>query len=176
MSVINKNISFQRFLELVLSSDLEGVIQNRPILKNAVKHSQYVDYLEPWIAKMGQQVSVRLFEDMTSNPRAFMMNLADDLGIESIFFKNFDFSAKNKTYSVRSQKLHLFKKKFSSVLPDGPVRKALRDIYFDLNTNLSPDKTSADLDSIAMLDQYFTEYNTRLEGLSGLDLSPWTGT
>jgi len=105
-----------------------------------------------------------------------MMNIADDFGIDSMFFDDFDFSIKNKTYSIKSEKAQLFKKRFSLLLPDGVVRQALKRIYFSLNTYSSPDKTSADIDSIIMLDQYFAESNTRLEALLELDLSSWKGT
>lgn len=175
VSVIDKKVSFRSFLEAVMGGDRHGIIRNRPILQNAIRHSQYVNYLEPWIVRMGGQVSVELFEDMRTDPKLFMMRLADHLGIDNAFFEDFDFSPKNKTYAVKNQAMHLIKKKLSSFLPSGAYRQVLRSMYAKANTERSSKKTAEDMEALKMLDAHFAEFNDRLELLTGLDLSSWRG-
>lgn len=173
VSVISKNITFTNFIDAVMNGDPQGIIRNRPILKNAIKHSQYIDWLEPWIEKMPDKISILLFEDMRQDPKIFMKNLSSSLGIDSSFFDSFDFSPKNKTYEVNNQSMHLIKKFISSTLPNGRYRKFMSYFYRRINTGKPKAKSQDDIEALYNLDQYFSVYNDRLEELTGLDLSKW---
>ncbi len=173
VSVLPKNISFRSFVEAVMGNDSESFLRNRPILQRAISHSQYVDYLECWVSRLGEAVRVLLFEDMCDDPKGFMVDLSAQLGLDPTHYEDFDFSVKNQTYAVKHHALHRFKRKLSKCLPHGAYRQLLRGIYAMLNTQVASKKSSDDVLMLETLDQHFLPYNKRLENLLDIDLSVW---
>tara|TARA_R110001592_G_scaffold122742_1_gene329768 strand:+ start:6112 stop:7002 length:891 start_codon:yes stop_codon:yes gene_type:complete len=173
VSVLPKNIGFREFVEEIMGGGTQDFVRNRPILQQAIHHSQYVDYLEQWVSRLGERVHVVFFEDMRDNPKGFMMKLSAQLGLDTACFEEFNYSAKNQTYTVKHQAFHKFKRKLSKILPGGEYRQSLRDIYAMLNTQASSKKTPGDIEVLKMLDLHFSGYNKRLENLLDIELPAW---
>lgn len=173
VSAIPRNIGFRSFVEAAMEGGSQSFLNNRPILQQAISHSQYVDYLDPWVSRMGARVHAILFEDMRADPKGFMVKLSDQLGLDATFFEGFDYSAKNQTYAVKLQSLHKFKRKLSKVFPKGRLRELMRGIYSNLNTQVPSNKIPDDIEVLKLLDLHFTSYNRKLGNLLDIDLSAW---
>lgn len=176
LSVLPKRVCFRDFVEGLSASDRPSFLRDRHILQQAIKHSQYVDYIEVWLEKLRGHIHVALFEDMTNDPRKFMIQLAGQLGLDAAFFSDHVYSGRNKTYAVKSQSLHKLKRNFSTSLPLGKYRQLLLGVYSKLNTQEALRKTPDDYRVIELLDQHFESYNKQLEELLALDLSEWRKT
>lgn len=173
VSVLPKHIGFREFIEIIMAGDTTSFLHNRPILQQAISHSQYVDYLEQWVLRLGENARVVLFEEMRDDPKKFMVKLSGQLGLDTAYFEEFDYSAKNQTYAVKHQALHKLKRKLSTVLPHGGYRQMLRGIYAMLNTQPASRKCADDVEALKMLDLHFADYNRKLESLLAIDLSAW---
>lgn len=173
VSSLPKGLSFRSFVEAVMSEGSTAFLRNRPILQQAIVHSQYVDYLEHWVSQLGEAVRVVLFENMRDDPKGFMVDLSTQLDLDPSHFEDIDFFAKNQTYVVKHHALHKFKRKLSAFLPHGGYRQLLRTVYARLNTQAASKKSQDDILMLKVLDRHFFPYNKRLENLLDIDLSEW---
>jgi hypothetical protein len=176
-AVLPSNISFPAFIKIVKRGD--GLLTNRPILQNAIVHSQYVKYLLPYkkrCAEVGDaRMLVYLFEHLAKEPYPFMLRLCDDIDIDGRYFETYDFTPKSVSYQVRNQRLHEFRSRFAALFPNSSLRRNVffKGIYYRINTEKSADKTEEDRECLAELDSELRPYNEQLANETGVDLSAW---
>ena len=149
---------------------------------DAVERSQYVDYLRPWLECFPRaSVDILLYERLREDPRRFMKDLAERLGIEPGFYEHYGFPHKRLTQEIRRPALHRTLARATGLVvrdPDGKamrmLRKAFGGAYASVNVSPKPpSKTAEDRRLLADLDRHFAPYNARLARELDLDLSPW---
>ncbi len=176
-----KRISFPQFIEMV-KDDNNEFLKDKPILRDVIKHSQYVEYLHAWISSLeSERIHVLLFEDMKKNPRIFMKALSQRLNIDPTFYDRYDFKRHMETYNIKIPFLHKFlKRTFSftyskiNLIPAGSLREFLRTVYFKvISSKAGIKKSPNDHLVLKMLDKEFLPYNQRLAQMVKIDLSAW---
>jgi hypothetical protein len=168
-------ISFSEFVKAIQVGKDTSFMDNR-ILMNAVKHSQYIDYLERWTALVdAERIHVFLYDDLIRDSSAFMKQLVCRMGLDGNFYDDFVFDSKNVTYSTRSEAIHKIKKTLGSKMPHGAIRDWMKKIYFMVNVyrGAPPNMTQNDLETLKELDAYFVPYNARLTEAFGVDTGKW---
>jgi hypothetical protein len=180
MSVVPKNLTFKQFLKLLRNPE-DPIFRGRTILRNAIVHGKYVDFLIPWIETLGRRsIYVTLFENFSRDPLTFMRRLCGVLNIDGRFYDSYSFVKKNVTYRIRSQTMHLMvkaiKRRYSSPRPP-VVQILLQKLYgffMFINSDESHRKiTSEDAEVLSQLTREFQPFNDTLARLLGLDLTLW---
>jgi len=178
---LDLDVSFAEFVDAI-QNDRE-LLASKPILRRAIKQSQYVDYLHGWVSALGREnVHVILFENMTQKPLECLRTLCSKLDIDASFYDGFDFVAYNKTVSVKNKTLHRFRARahtvisryFAGFIP-GRVKEMVHSIYNAINQ--SPEKNSRTAEEQRVIEEieskHFAPYNHQLEQLLAIDLAVW---
>ena len=142
---------------------------------NIIKYSQYIDYIPTWISKFGRErIHVFLFEHMRRDPRAFMQEFATRIDIEPSFYQKYDFRSDNETFSIKNQFLHRQARILAEVMPQGIVKKVLRNVYLKIQADRGVSQTSPeDLMALNILDDHFEPFNQQLARELDIDISAW---
>lgn len=177
---VRADLTFARFVELS-KADAGGDVWEEAagasafVLRNDIRYSRYVEYIRPWVERFGRErVHVLLFEDLKSNPRAFMENFAAHVGIDSSFYDAYDFPLKNETFGVRYPSLHRGVRKLNELVPARGLKVALKKVYVKAQSAGSNGaRTPEDARALEELEREFLPFNRRLADELGLDLSAW---
>ena len=162
------------FLEFITKAKNGGFPENWKILRNAIEHSRYSDYLQRWYDAVGRSnVHICLFEKMIKHPDEILKQIALKLSINLAFYDNYSFEQKNKTHFVRSQLLHKLYKIYPIWLK-GPFRTIGSSVYGWINLKSKKHIVSEeDKTLLKELEQEFTASKRELQLMTGLDLSCW---
>lgn len=175
MAVLDAHITFADFMNSLRNPD-SALLANRPHLRDAIAHSRYVRYIEPWIKTFGREhIHVLLFEDLVRDSRDFMQRLCDILQIAPEFYKSYEFKKQNVTQRVRIQFLHRIVRRVRKLSNGGvPGGRFAGAIYRRLNAPPATDARCEEvLRLLETLNNEFIEDNRRLMDLLGLDLKHW---
>ena len=174
---VSRGLTFARFAALVREgAPLERLAgASAFVLGNDVRYSRYIEYLRPWVERFGRgRVHVLLFEDLKSNPRAFMKDFAGRVGIEPSFYEAYDFPVKNETFGVRHPALHRGVRRLNGLVPAGGLKGALKRVYVRAQSGGRVGaRTPEDERALEELEREFRPFNRRLADELGLDLSAW---
>lgn len=171
---LDPTVSFSAFVDQITKAKQE-CYGNRLILRNVIEHGKYVNYLTQWLEHFGaESILVILFENMKSDPRHFMKQLACKIGIDDKFYDNFSFNIKNQTIGIRNQTLHRFKKKWGPQIKVPMIRDISAYVYNVLNTKVLLNSLQQE-DTLTMQELYseFEDTNRELAKLFALDISAW---
>lgn len=176
IGALDRNMTFEQFIEKV---DSKAFPKERVVVRSAIEHSHYDRYLERWYERINpNKIHVYVFEEMVSEPRSFMQNLAKALDVDSKFYATYNFGAENKTTMARSSMLRRVERRLRSspLKPEwlGPLRPAARKIYKKIQGSqpISP-MSETDKAVLKDLDYRFGSTKQALSELAGLDLSAW---
>ena len=172
MAVLNKDITFKDYISII-SDKTNTMFNKRPIVGGAIKNSRYVEYISKWTDRVSKKnIRVLLFEDLCENPKAFMEDFSQHIGIRCGFWKDYPFTVKNKSFLVRNQMLHKHVRTLVELLPF--IRNTpLKTMYARLNTKELQHKTEEEQMILEKLDKEFMPYNDRLANMFNIDLSIW---
>jgi hypothetical protein len=171
---LDPKLSFRMFVSQVKTSK-QAHFSNRLILGNVIEHGKYINYLTKWLEHFGaESILVVLFENMKSDPRHFMKQLACKIGIDDKFYDDFSFNVKNQTIAIRNQTLHHFKRKWGPQIKIPIVRDIGAYLYNRINTKLFSNSLQQE-DTLTMQSLYseFEGVNRELATLFALDISAW---
>jgi hypothetical protein len=173
---IDNRLGFPRFVELVREEDPSIPTANHANL--ALAFSRYSDYLPFWLSRFPSDgVDFFLFENLRSDPRAFAKAVARRLGVDPAFFDGYDFHSENRTFRIRSARLHRARRwagRHVSPRTREHLKAVTGGVYGLVNVDSSPGgPTSDEREVLAELDAEFEPYNQRLASLTGLDLAAW---
>lgn len=99
----------------------------------------YVEFIDVYCEELPEaDIKVMFFEELREDPRAFMLELSEFLGIDSRFWNDFRFRASNTTFSGRTEWLHRLALRansaFEPVLRKAPlVKHSLLRVYKAVN-------------------------------------------
>ena len=173
-AALDPQLSFTTFVEMVRRGAAE--LHGNEFLYDAIRHSQYVDYLERWRDACGAaRLHLILFERLCQEPQVTMQRLAAWLHIDPVFYQDYTFQQFNESYRVKHHAIHKLIRRV--VLPLAPPRLGrdfLRRLYVRLNGDATRvTKTAQDNATLAQLETYFRPFNERLARAFGVDLTPW---
>ena len=179
---VRRALTFARFVELSKENGSgdralleEAAGASAYVLRNDIAYSRYVEYVAAWVERMGRgRVHVLLFEDLKSNPRAFMKRVAERVGLDASFYDSYEFPVKNETFGVRYPSLHRGVRKLNELVPAVGLKDALRRVYVKAQSGKSEQgRTAEDLRALEELEREFRPFNRKLADALGLDLSAW---
>ena len=178
---VRADLSFARFVELSKANgrggaDWEALAgASAFVLRNDVAYSRYSEHIAPWVARFGRgRVHVLLFEDLRSDPRAFMKGLAERVGIDASFYDAYGFPPKNETFGVRYPSLHRGVRRLNELVPSGGLKGAIRKLYLKAQAGgAGGARKPEDARALEELERDFRPFNRRLADELGLDLSAW---
>ena len=140
---------------------------------NALRNSWYPEHLRRWRARVGEdRMVILLFDDLVTESRRTMRNLAERLGIEPGFYDDYSFPRENSTYLVRNTWLQDINIRVRGRLPAGAVYRGIRRAYRALNTR-QPDSAHDHSEVEQRLRERYSGMIPELESEFGLDLHRW---
>jgi hypothetical protein len=177
-AVLDRAVGFAEYADALLADRTPRFLEQRPILRQALAHSRYADWVARWIeAFPAGHVTVLQFEALSADPRRFMQDLARRLAIDPGFYADHAFARHNVSVHVRSPRLHRLKRTLTTaVRPFAPesARTGLVRLYRKLNTHTRKvPLTDAEREALARLDAYFRPHDRRLADLVPIDLKLW---
>jgi hypothetical protein len=177
---VRADLTFARFVELSKENGGGAALEDATgasafVLRNDIGFSRYVEYVSRWVERFGRErVHVLLFEDLKSNPRAFMKDFAARVRLDPSFYDAYDFPLKNETFGVRYPSLHRGVRKLNELVPGVGLKGALKKVYVKAQSGRSDNgKTPEDVRALEELEQEFRPFNRRLADELGLNLSAW---
>jgi len=169
-------VSFSRLIEQIRAGEsLEHLCHPvaAHVLRNDLKYSCYVDYLDQWRLRLpADRLHLFLLEEIDSDPRRFSEELARLVGIDPTFYRTYDFPAANRTYHLKNLSLHRLSRRLGSLIPRSSLRSAIKRLYFSMQSGRA-EMTSADRQALDALDLFFDPFNQRLADTFDIDLSCW---
>lgn len=170
-----KKATFQLPEEMTLSEYIEICVsktdEELQLLENqiytGIKLGEYDTFIEPWLKIFGANVKVLFFDDLKSNTREFMTNLADWMGIDKGFYRDYDFDIKNKSLNYKNRILHRFavsaNKSGQRFWRSNPsIKKVLLNTYYKMNGKPF-DRNERNKEKIEFLVRHFTPHNLNLQ-------------
>ncbi|MEX1670637.1 sulfotransferase domain-containing protein [Zhongshania guokunii] len=165
--------TFTEFVDLVSSQD--KLLNDRGILKNAINHGIYINFIRRWIDELGRhKVHVYLFESMKGFPLEFMKGVAKDIGVRDEWYDGYKFSVENESFAVNSRAIHSRAKSiyrnFGGYVPfKGAAKKAYK--YF--NTSKLTAITQEETELVNRLREFYLPHNLELASQLSVDISLW---
>lgn len=172
---IPRGMSFPAYVEAVRAGT--NRFRGNELARNALSNAVYADHLGPWFDRLGpDRISVRLFDELLADERAFTVSVARWLGLDPAFYESYGFRRSNETYSVRSPALHWVNLRVRGLLPKGAGYRALRALYRSVNTARAggPDRDAQRC--IERLREEFVPANNRLAAEFGVQVSGWSSS
>ena len=169
-AAIPREMCFEDYLKALRhrSCDFAG----NELAANALENAAYVHWLRDWRDRLGpNRMKVCTFDTLKEDARAFMINLANWVGLDPTFYENYEFQIENESYIPRNRSLQQINVALRGILPQGAVYNIARSLYRQLNTR-APDRRGMD-DMLALLRAEFAEDNKALAEEFDLDLSTW---
>jgi hypothetical protein len=179
---VRRDLTFARFVELSKNGGAgnraaleEAAGASAYVLRNDISYSRYVEFVSRWVERFGRgRVHVLLFEELKSNPRAFMKNFAARVGVDSSFYDSYDFPLKNETFGVRYPSIHRGVRRLNELVPAVGLKGALRRVYLKAQSGgAEGGRTPEDARALEELEREFRPFNRRLSDELGLNLSAW---
>ncbi len=176
VGVLDEGMTFADFVARVRNG---GFPAERVILRQAFEHSDYATYIARWIEAIGRDnIHVLLFEDMARDPEQFMSRLARQCGIDRDFYSSYDFGIANRTLTVKSRRLHFFKrwlkKRKLGLGWLGPLQSGARQLFWRSTYKERQSLLTADeLQLLTELEESFRASKANLTQLTGISLSSW---
>lgn len=108
---INESVSFRTYVDKCLAYDGGTASAEElgldPWYLNVLRYGRYSDYLQVYLSSFpAANIRVMFFEDLRDDPRAFMTELSEFLGIDAAFWDTFEFRRENVTFSAGNKTLH----------------------------------------------------------------------
>lgn len=170
-SFVSRDLSFKMFLKLARMRSNKLAQHN--LLRYAFDNCYYAKHVNEWVKRCGKdRIQLYLYEDLVRDKRAFMQEIALNLGINPAYYETYSFPMENETYRVRAFWLQAINVKLRDLLPKGPIYHLARKTYRRINTKKG-NVTHEERTQRAELRTEFKEQNTQLLEEFDLDLSSW---
>ena len=130
---------------------------------------KYHEYLNPWLQLFGNQIKIVFFDDLKKDTRKFMKEVCNWLEIDNLFYDNFEFDVKNRSFNYRNRLIHRFAVNANNVgqrfwRTNPIIKKSVLEVYYKLN-GTSFENEDNDEKVIQMLNDYFQPHNKQLQSL-----------
>ena len=96
----------------------------------------YLNSILPWVEHFPQEkIHFILFEEMVADPRKTLIELSQDIEIDSNFYQDFHFEKRTQTIAIKNRFTHKLLLNFAPFLGTSKIRSLLKSFYFKLNTS-----------------------------------------
>lgn len=130
-TVLPKNISFKEYIGKVKSLDDFG---GNNQLSGVFEQSRYSIYIKEWTNCVSiDNLKVIDFERLKVDKLGVMSEICEWLGVESDFYKDFNFTHKNETSAVRFRSVNKVKEFIGKKVKNERVKSIIRPAYDLLN-------------------------------------------
>ena len=175
-TVIPGEETFGSYVEKLIAG--RGKIRFRAPHERLVEDGFYWKYLRRWAQRFApRNLRVFLFENLRTDPKAFMGEVCEFLELSVGPYQNFDFRAENVSLEVSSRWLHqVVHGPVSRLLPRSGVRNFTSNIYNRLNRHPQSKRPIDNPHTVAALkrlDALYREDSWLLAEDFGLDISVW---
>lgn len=144
------------------------------IWRRDVAYSRYMDWLDEWLRYLPKSsIRICLFEEMRRDARSFMYEFAQWLDLDPSFYDTYDFTARNRSYSMSSPLIHRCALSLSRRLPRWRGRDLLRRLYLGAQRPKTVEQTLEEKEHLMILSRHYEESNQRLAETFDIDLSAW---
>lgn len=175
LPVLDPSLCFAEYVRLLLDEPDSPRLGSFSLARAAAAHSVYADFVPAWQRALPKdRLQLLLFEQLRANPQSALAAICRAAGLDPGFYAHYGFPRANKSFDVRSQRLHKAKIALERVFPDCRLRRLLGRAYKAANLTRRGTR-AADRAATARLQEFFAPHNARLARQTGLDLSPWRG-
>lgn len=144
---------------------LQGPIADNEY-ERPIREGQYIDFLPPWIEAYGNNFKIVYFEELVSNPKEVMLDLAAWLEIDAEPFETLNYTNENKTIYVKNKVMHTAALYVNHKMEgfwrrNKAVKQRLRDFYYLFNKKPKQGKQVDDA-GLDKLRRIYTPSNEKL--------------
>ena len=163
-STLPADIKFEDYLsisEQYLGSD------DYNVYARGVREGIYIDYIEPWQDKFGEDLMVVFFDDLNESALDFTQSICSWLGLRTECYSSEDFTIENKTLQYKHGALHrrvkdLYMKNEAFWRKHHRLKQRLRKVYNTVNADNSGGLKTIENASVERLREFYRPHNTRL--------------
>ena len=180
--MLERSVPFAEYVR----DQLEGAGGDAPPQHlRALEQGRYAGYVERYLDVLGpERVRVLFFEELVSDPRAFMGELCEFAGLPPAFYDDYEFRVHNPTRSIRFQAVHRAYKRVEYRIRRAVhrrprlhrllrrARRAVDAVYLALNEGEEDTDPELPPGLEEELAEYYRPGVSRLEGMLG-EAPPW---
>ena len=177
---LDHNMDFRSYVQTCLNMNEKQLALRENNKYTGVICGFYSDHIKDWFDTFGSNLKLVFYDDLSADPKKFMMELCNWLQIDGQFFDPFNFEIENKTYSFKNRviqkaaiTLNTNAARFWRKNPG--IKKWIRKQYFKLNS--SQEKENEDSDTLNKISLVYQPYNEKLKSFlinAGIsDLPEW---
>ena len=135
-----------------------GVQEGAGKHKDPILKSRYIDFIDKWLQAFDEDnIIVLQAEKMYADKVGFMKDLATRLGIDPLFYDDFDFFKRNETRKMKSTSLHRLGLRIQPYVPQWIQEKLIIPLYLKLNSSGMDAPTEEDQQVLKDLSTRFKE-------------------
>ncbi len=137
-------------------------------------HGDYEFYLNKWVESIGKdRIYVCTFESLVSDPKECIRDMSSFLGIDSIFYDNYDFIQHNETVAIKNKFIHRLGLILQRYVPHG-IQEKILPFYLRINSGKMPSKDPSDKEILKSVKSDYQDSILRLKELfPNLNLESW---
>lgn len=160
---VPSSMSFQQFIES--SRQKSHTFKGNELAINALEYAKYVYFLRIWRDALGaDRIMVRNFEDLLTDQKSFVKEVAAWLGLDASYYDTYEFPRENQTYIPKNRSLQKLNIAARGLLPKGKLYNNLRFLYRSLNTTTKKVANSdEEVATLAALQREFKTENLLLK-------------
>lgn len=161
---------FERFRTKRIQMTWEEYSKNDKL----ILHGDYEYYLKKWVKSLGKdRIHVCTFESLVSDPKECIRDMTSFLGINSIFYENYNFIQHNETVAIKNKFIHRLGLTLQRYVPHG-IQEKILPLYLKINSGKMPLKDPSDKKILKSVKSDYQDSISRLKKLfPNLNLESW---
>jgi hypothetical protein len=139
-----------------------------------ILHGDYEYYLKKWVKSLGKdRIYVCTFESLVSDPKECIGDMTSFLGINSVFYENYNFIQHNETVAIKNKFIHRLGLTLQRYVPHG-IQEKILPLYLKINSGKMPLKDPSDKKILKSVKSDYQDSILRLKKLfPNLNLESW---
>jgi hypothetical protein len=139
-----------------------------------ILHGDYEYYLKKWVKSLGKdRIYVCTFESLVSDPKECLYGMSSFLGINSVFYDNYNFIQHNETVAIKNKLIHRLGLTLQRYVPHG-IQEKILPLYLKINSGKMPLKDPSDKKILKSVKSDYQDSILRLKKLfPNLNLESW---
>ena len=161
---------FERFRTKRIQMTWEEYSKNDKL----ILHGDYEYYLKKWVKSLGKdRIYVCTFESLVSDPKECIGDMSSFLGINSVFYDNYNFIQHNETVAIKNKLIHRLGLTLQQYVPHG-IQEKILPLYLKINSGKMPLKDPSDKKILKSVKSDYQDSILRLKKLfPNLNLESW---
>ncbi|MEP7168218.1 MAG: sulfotransferase domain-containing protein [Bacteroidota bacterium] len=163
---LDRNMDFKSYVQACMKLSKQEILLRENNKLTGINAGCYVNFIDDWFIVFGKNLKIVFFDDLTANPKKFMIELCNWLEIDAGYFDNFNFEIENKTYAFKNRvvqkmavNINMGAARFWRKNPN--LKKWIRKQYFKVNK--SDEKEMLDQETVNAVTALYQPYNSKLK-------------